>query len=161
MASQNINFKLKCPPYKDRLLTDFKMSAIIAGIGAACTMFSFGTLDGIIIAAISLGISFKNQLKWSFTALESIQTDSIGVHMKFYEKDDLYSATISWEKLEMDKSNSFTITPRRKLQLNEGDENVVAFFGWKKDHDLSNDQVDSLFRQLEELKSGHLQNATI
>jgi len=153
MTSDHINIKLTHQPYQKRVRSIFSWTfllyltiAVVAGLST--------NIDGFMLTILFLALLFildyYRRLRWVKFIMDTLETNSAGIKLSYYDKDSLISTTISWDNLKVSKGTTFTRNPIKLISIKNGQDNVASFYG---NTNIDNNKIDELYRKLTELKT--------
>jgi len=130
-TDNNINLKLTPLPYEKRQTSIFRWTlltyvffSIVAGLTFDSKYF-FGIIPFIFILFL---LDYLRRLRWVKYAIHTMQTDLAGIKLSYYEKDNLLSTTITWDKLSISKGSTFTKSSTRLITIKNDSKMVAAFY---------------------------------
>jgi hypothetical protein len=153
-TDNNINLKLTPLPYEKRQKSIFRWTlltyiffSIVGGFAIDSKDF-FGILPFIFILFL---LDYLRRLAWVKYAIESMQTDNAGLKLSYYEKDNLLSTTITWDRLSISKGSTFTKSAARLITIKENSKMVAAFYA-DPDTGIDNNKIIEVYNNLKTLK---------
>lgn len=148
MEKDNIYIKLTPLPYKKRqghiLKWTLLMYLFILLVAALNT-----DLNGFLLTTTFLFVLFlfdySRRLRWVRFSIKSLDTDSFGVNLTYYDKDNLIFTTIPWNKLNVTKGSTFSKNPTKFIALKNGLEVIASFYATEN---FDNGKIENLYQNL-------------
>lgn len=151
METDNINIKLTPLPYYKRQGNTLKWTLllylivlIVAGLNTDLNAFLLTTTFLSVLL-----LDYSRRLRWVRYSLESLDTNSSGVNLTYYDKDNLVSTTIPWNKLSVTTGATFSRNPIKSITF-RNDLDVIASFYATDNFD--NEKIEDLYRKIETFK---------
>lgn len=96
-------------------------------------------------------LDYLRRLRWVKYAIQNMQTDISGIKLSYYEKDNLLSTTINWDKLSISKGSTFTKNATRLITIKNDSKMVAAFYA-DPDTGINNNKIIEIYNNLKALK---------
>lgn len=155
MTDDPINISQTPLPYSKRRTSTFRWTlflyfilAIAAGLSTELGAF----LYFIFFLTIIFALDYSRRLNWVQYALVTLDADINGVRLSYYDKAEIKSQTISWDKLKISKGSTFTRGLTRILTIKDGDIKIASFYA---DDNLDNIKINDLYKNLKDLKTAY------
>jgi|GEM_PF-5878446 len=106
----------------------------------------------VIVAVLTFvfGLLFWSASIPTKYALTNLDTDSKGLYVKYFDKDEVKEETITWAELYLDKHFSFSKPPVRAIVIGKNNQRLASFYAI---HPLiDNKYIDNLCDNLQQLK---------
>jgi hypothetical protein len=88
--------------------------------------------------------------------ISSLETNSAGVKLIYYEKNNLLTLTIPWNKLEISKGSTFTKSASRSITIKNDSFKIASFYA-DSAAGISNNEINELYNNLEALKLANIE----
>ena len=153
-TDNNINITLTPLPYQKRRTSIFRWTlatyiffSIVAGMA-----FDSNSFINIIPFILTLFIfDYLRRLRWVKYAIQILRTDTSGIKLSYYEKNNSLSTTIPWDKFSISKSSTFTKSAHRLITI-KNDSKIVAAFYADPDIGIDNNKMVEIYNNLKALK---------
>jgi hypothetical protein len=93
---------------------------------------------------------------WVKYTISSLETNSAGVKLIYYEKNNLLTLTIPWNKLEISKGSTFTKSASRSITIKNDSFKIASFYA-DSAAGISNNEINELYNNLEALKLANIE----
>jgi hypothetical protein len=158
METGKIHIKLSPLPYSKRRRSIFNSTILLYTIvlvaaGIYTDLKGFGLTATFLFVLFLL--DYSRRLRWVRFLLERLETNSLGVKLTYYDKDNLVSTTIPWNKLSVTKGSTFSKNPTKSITFRNGESVIASFYATDN---FDNEEIEVLYQKIERTTSA---NATL
>jgi len=153
--TDKINISQTPLPYNKRRTIIFRWTLllyIIIGTIVGLSNDLGASLYFIVFLTILFAFDYSRRLNWVQFALVTLDADSKGVRLSYYDQAQIKSQTISWDKLKISYGSTFGRNLKRIITIKDGDTKIASFYA---DENFDNNKIDNLYKELKDLQTAN------